>query len=179
MHMALKTHGWTRAEFDRLPDDGNRYELIHGELLVSPAPRPAHWALVHAFRQALEPFCTRHGIGAVSENCALAVDDSEVIPDVVVRQMPVPPPERWDDAPLPSLVVEVLSPTNRSVDLVRKRAFYMECGVPEYWVVDGDARTVLVITADGSRTESDVLRWSAAGATLELDLPQLFKQVLG
>lgn len=67
--------------------------------------------------------------------------DSEVIPDIVVRQTPVPPLKRWDDVPTPILVAEVLSPSTERADLVKKRAFYMESGIPEYWIVDGEARS--------------------------------------
>src|SRR3954451_11221393 len=97
MHMALKTHRWTRADLERMPDDGNRYEVIHGELLVSPAPLPMHASLVYVLRRLLEPFCDREQLGLVTgENQAVVFDDSETIPDLVVRRLPVPPPENWD-----------------------------------------------------------------------------------
>jgi Uma2 family endonuclease len=182
MHMALSTHRWTRADLERLPDDGNRYEVIHGELLVSPAPRPTHAALVYAVRRLLEPYCEREALGMVSgDNQAFVEDDSEVIPDLVVRNFPVPPPEKWDDAPVPLLVVEVLSDSTRRNDLVKKRAFYMESGLPEYWIVDGDARSVIVVTPSGERTETGTLHWHPTGAArpLEADLVRLFSDVLG
>jgi Uma2 family endonuclease len=117
----------------------------------------------------------------VSENQAFVRGDDEVIPDLVVRHLPVPPPEKWDDAPMPLLVVDVLSTSNRRDDLVKKRRFYVERGVPEYWIVDGDARTVTLVTASGARTESETLRWhpKGAGQTLEADLPQFFRNALG
>jgi Uma2 family endonuclease len=181
MHMALSTHRWTRADLERLPDDGNRYEVIHGELLVSPAPLPRHAALVYAFRRLIEPFCSDEKLGMVSENQAFVQDDDEVIPDLVVRHLPVPPPEKWDDAPMPLLVVEVLSPGNGRNDLVTKRQFYVECGVPEYWIVDGEARSVTIVTSSGARTEAEMLRWHPEGAanTLDVELPHLFSNALG
>ena len=182
MHMALSTHRWTRADLERMPDDGNRYEVIHGELLVSPAPRPAHAALVYAVRQALEPFCRAEKLGMVSgENQAFVADDSEVIPDLVVRHLPVPPPETWAQGPVPLLAVEVLSETTRQNDLIRKRAFYMESGVPEYWIVDGESRSVTIVTHLGARTEVEMLRWHPHGAAnpLDVDLQHLFSNALG
>lgn len=182
MHMALKTHRWTRADLERLPDDGNTYEVIDGELLVSPAPRPAHEELVMGFGRALDDYCRSTGVGGASYGKpAMVTQDSEVQPDIVVRKRVIPPPDRWDDSPLPMLVVEVLSESTRRYDLVKKRGFYIETGVPEYWVVDGEARTVLVITAAGERVESVELHWHPGGAEqrLELDLAALFAEALG
>jgi Uma2 family endonuclease len=182
MHMALKTHRWTRADLQRLPDDGNTYEIIEGELLVTPAPRPAHEAIVDEVGRVLDDYCRREHVGVASHSRpVLATPTSEVQPDIVVRRKISPPPDRWDEAPRPMLVVEVLSESTRRHDLVKKRAFYIENGVPEYWVVDGDARSVLVVTATGERTESAVLRWRPDGAseTLEIDLVALFKEALG
>jgi Uma2 family endonuclease len=181
MHMALKTHDWTRADLERLPNDGNKYEVIHGELLVSPAPRPAHAYLARALRSLLDAFCVRERIGDVGEVQAFVTKDSETIPDLVVRHLPLPPPKDWADAAMPSLVVEVLSDSTRRYDEVKKRAFYMEAGIPEYWIVDGTARTVRVITPGDDRIETTRLRWSPSGASasLEIDLQQFFTSALG
>lgn len=182
MHMALTTHGWTRADLERLPDDGNRYEVIDGELLVSPAPRPVHEYIIKVLARELARYCDEARVAdAFAGNSAFVTEHSEVIPDIVVRRMVVPPPERWDDAPQPLLIVEVLSESTRRTDLVRKRSFYMESGIPEYWIVDGTARAVHVITPAGERIESQTVRWLPAGASsaLEIDLPALFAEVLG
>ena len=83
--MALETHRWTRADLERMPDDGNRYEVIHGELLVSPAPRPAHVFIQDYLQQrVLAPFCEPLGF-MVSVTGAFVSDDSETIPDTIVR----------------------------------------------------------------------------------------------
>jgi Uma2 family endonuclease len=181
MHMALDTHRWTRADLARLPDDGNRYEIIHGALLVSPAPRPEHQALVYVLRRLLEAYCDREGLGELAEVSAFVADDSEVIPDLVVRNRLRPPPRDWDDAPMPLLVVEVISESTRSYDEIKKSGFYVESGVPEYWVVDGKARTIRVISASGDRVESKSLAWQPPGAQspLQIDLPFLFAEALG
>jgi Uma2 family endonuclease len=182
MRMALTTDRWTRADLERLPDDGNKYEVIHGELLVSPAPRPAHERIIHALRRALEVFCDREQIGHVYDGKpAFVTRDSEVLPDIVVRQTVVPPPDRWDDEPTPLLIVEVLSESTRRTDLIRKRAFYIESGIPEYWIVDGEARTIQVVRAEGDRIETATLRWQPAGAStaLDVDIRKLFDDALG
>jgi Uma2 family endonuclease len=180
--MQQSIHGWTRADLERLPDDGQKYEVIHGELLVSPVPRPAHEELVVALGQRLAAYCDREHLGRVYwGNPAFVTADSEVIPDIVVRRSLVPPPERWDDAPMPLLVVEVLSESTRRADLVRKRAFYVESGVPEYWIVDGDARVVRVVTSAGEHVETGRLTWEPGGAAsaLVIDVAALFGEVLG
>jgi Uma2 family endonuclease len=182
MHMALRTHRWTRADLERLPDDGNKFEVIDGELLVSSAPRPAHDALVRVFWQLLAEYCGRTRIAHVSGHLPVFVrGDSETIPDIVVREPAVPPQEKWDDAPMPKLVVEVLSDATRRTDMNRKRRFYMESGIPEYWIVDGDARTVRVISGAEDRIEATALRWHPAGAAdaLSVDLQSLFAEALG
>src|SRR5689334_3750498 len=92
MHMALKTHRWTRADLERMPEDGNKFEVIDGALLVSPAPRPAHDALVRVFWRVLSEYCERTGVAHVSGHLPVFVaGDSETIPDIVVREPVVPP----------------------------------------------------------------------------------------
>lgn len=182
MHMALMAKRWTRGDLERLPNDGNRYEVIHGELLVSPAPRPTHAYLVDRLDRILDAYSDRERVGrASSGNSAFVTTDSEVIPDIVVRQTPVPPPERWDDLPTPILVVEVLSPSTKRADLVKKRAFYIESGIPEYWIVDGEARSIRVVRAVGETVETKSLRWEPVGAVspLEIDLAAFFTEALG
>lgn len=111
----------------------------------------------------------------------MVTPDSQVEPDIVVRARTIPPPERWDDAPLPILVVEVISESTRRNDRIKKRRFYLDSGVPEYWVVDGDARSVRVVTPSGERTEARSLLWEPREATeaLELDLVRLFAESVG
>jgi len=178
--MALETHRWTRADLERLPNDGNKYEVIHGELLVSPAPRPAHVYIQEALFRLLLPFCDALGL-YVSIVSAFVSEDSETIPDTVVRQRVMPPPERWDDAPVPVLVVEVLSRSTKRNDEVKKRAFYMEAGAAEYWIIDGKARSLRVITSSSDRVEAQTVRWSPPGtsASLDIDLPRFFSQAIG
>lgn len=57
--------GWSYAEFARLPDDGNRYGVIDGELVLTPSPRPAHQVVVGNLVELLGPFVRRHKLGRV------------------------------------------------------------------------------------------------------------------
>jgi Uma2 family endonuclease len=181
MHMALGTRPWTRADLERLPDDTNKYELVRGELLVSAMARPAHGYIKQEVRIRLEAYCIQERIGRVFEESGYALDESETIPDILVRERVLPPPDRCDDLPMPLLVVEVISESTRRNDEVKKRAFYMESGIPEYWIVDGKARTIRVITSTGDRVESTTLRWSPPGASkpLDIDIQDLFNEAIG
>lgn len=182
MHMALKTRRWTRGDLDRLPDDGNRYEVVNGELFVTPPPSPAHEELHHVFARHLQPFLDAHRLGSVfNGRSAVILGENHVEPDLVVRKRLVPPPPTWDQVPRPILVVEVLSPTTIRRDEIAKRELYQREGIPEYWIVNGRARTVRVITPAGERVEALALRWQPpnTGATLDLDLRALFEEALG
>jgi Uma2 family endonuclease len=120
---AGKTIPWTRTDLDRLPDDGNRYELLNGELLVSPAPSPPHQQIVAWLSDVLTPFVARHRIGIVHQAPSVMVrgDSTQVEPDLMV--LPRVSFETWDAAPVPLLVIEVLSRSTSRRDLNQKRDF--------------------------------------------------------
>lgn len=178
MHMALETRPWTRADLDRLPDDGNRYEVLDGELLVTPPPSVSHQEIVAWLSAKLTPFVTANGLGTVHHPRSVMVDGgSQVEPDLMVR--PLIPHRGWDDAPVPILVVEVLSRSTRRRDLHTKRAFYIESGVGEYWVVDRENRSVTRIAADRDEPIRAQLIWSPKGSTdvLTIDVALMFAEV--
>lgn len=92
-------------------------------------------------------------------------DSTEVEPDLMVRQPPDDPSAGWASPPLPSLVAEAASDSTRRRDRVQKRDLYTKLGIPEYWIVDGDDRTVTIVRpghADVVATES--MSWHPAGA---------------
>ena len=177
MHMASEMRPWTLEELHRLPDDGNKYELVRGELFVTLAPAPEHEEILARLSAILTPFVLKHGLGLVYRPRAVVRrEGSEVEPDLMVRAAE-PRGTDWERAALPVLLVEVLSPTTRRRDLVQKRDFYMDVGIPEYWIVDGEARTVRVVrpgTADHVAT--DVLTWTPerAAEPLVIEMRELF-----
>jgi Uma2 family endonuclease len=121
-----------------------------------------------------------HGLGYVySGNSVITEGESELLPDLLVRQ-PAAPKTDWKSAPIPILVVEVLSPSTRRRDREFKGPFYVdEVGVPEYWIVDGDRRSITVIRRGASPvTTSDRLTWAPkeTEATLDIDLVDVFGQ---
>jgi Uma2 family endonuclease len=179
MHMAAAIKHWTLDELHRLPDDGNKYELVRGELFVTPPPSDDHETIIAKLARRLDPFVEAQQLGFVYRpRSVVRAEGSEVEPDLMVRA-PKPPGGRdWDDAPIPILVVEVLSGSTRRRDLGAKRDFYRDIGVAEYWVIDPETKTVRVVRkAVPDQLRSDELTWQPAGASdaLTLRVPELFE----
>jgi Uma2 family endonuclease len=186
MHMAHSAKVWTRAEVLALPDDGNRYELVDGELLVSPSPSAPHQRAVTEMFRLVDPYVRAHRLGHVCISPAdLDLRSSQLVqPDLFVGGAPgSPPPLEWDEFGIPILVVEVLSPSTARNDRVTKRRRHQRSGVEQYWIVDLDARLVEVWTPDAHQpTIVDArLRWQpdARVPALVIDLPAYFRGIWG
>jgi Uma2 family endonuclease len=166
MHMATKIKRWTLEELHSLPDDGNKYELVRGQLFVTPPPNVEHETVLARLSRLLEPFVAAHGLGFVYHpRSVLRVGGSEVEPDLMVRQRPRDLHVDWDQAPVPILVVEVSSDSTRRRDHRDKRELYAEAGVDDYWIVDPQRRVITVAHPDGrEETSSDTLAWAPRGA---------------
>lgn len=176
--------GWSYAEFARLPDDGNRYEVIGGELYVTPSPRLDHQDIVGALVVRLRPFVDEHGLGKVYAGPVdvLFAKGDYLAPDLVFlashhfgfRT------QRGIEGP-PDLVVEVLSPGTAVRDRTLKRQRYALYGVPEYWTVDVDRRRVEIYRPlDEQPAVLDTfLCWQPVqnGPVLEIDLVALFREL--
>jgi Uma2 family endonuclease len=178
MHMALNARRWTRSDLDRLPDDGNRYEVIEGQLFVTPPPSVAHEEIVAALAGQLFPFVAAHDLGRLYfPRNVIVAGGSQAEPDLLVRA-PATHPD-WEKAPRPILVVEVLSESTRRRDLAQKRDFYLKLGIPEYWAVDRRERSVVQFSRGLTRVVTTILSWSpASGAALEIDVSALFGAAL-
>ena len=162
MHMALKVHRWTRADLARLPDDGNRYEVLDGKLFVTPLPSPEHQRIAFELMLRLEPYVSRHALGLLVGPGAVVFGDNELQPDVVVFPSRAPVRgSRWDQLPCPWLVVEILSPTTRRRDLSDKRKAYRELGIGDYWVIDPARRSATCWTSGSDKplVTEDTIIW--------------------
>jgi Uma2 family endonuclease len=174
---------WTRAQVLALPEDGNRYELIDGELLVSPTPRLDHQRVVRALNRLIDAHCLAHRLGDAFELPAdLEVQTGQLtIPDLFVLPLGVTF-HHWEEAPRPLLVAEVLSSSTARYDRLTKRRFYQRAGVPEYWIVDVDARMVERWRPGDERPEvleGELTWWAREDAPpLRIDLPRLFADAL-
>jgi Uma2 family endonuclease len=157
----------TAAEVLALPPALGRQEAVHGELLVTPAPRKPHQRIVWRLARLLEPYVAAWDLGEVF---GLPVDlvfgpDSVVEPDVVVLKRGQ---ERVELTALSAalLVIEVVSPSSARQDRFSKRRLYQEAGIPAYWIVDAESELVEVWTPDAAFPEiiRDTIRWHPPGA---------------
>jgi Uma2 family endonuclease len=139
----------TVTDLEAMPDDGNRYEVIEGELFVSRAPGLTHQQVSTNLVYLIRLYLEKNPIGVVVATPGLILSEfSGVIPDIVFfrhgRREEIVSGERLTGAP--DLVIEILSPgvENKRRDRIAKRQLYARYAVPEYWVVDLGHRTVEV-----------------------------------
>lgn len=178
-------HRWTYEEYARLPQPsearGTRFEVIDGELYVTPGPSLRHQRIFLDLVTLLHAFARSNGLGEVfaSPFDVLFGEGDYVEPDImfVRRGREDIVTERGIEGP-PDLLVEVLSPSTAARDLGIKLERYRHFGVGEYWVVDPDERSVFVWQlADGASEPlalgpADTLRWQpvAGGPVLEISV---------
>ncbi|MGH3444748.1 MAG: Uma2 family endonuclease [Nocardioidaceae bacterium] len=131
----------TGADLDSLPDDGHRYELIDGTLVVSPAPSTRHQRILARLHLALAQHCPPELEVFFAPLDVVLADDTVLQPDLLVARRS---DLTEDNLPAPPmLAVEVLSPSTRRVDLTLKRSRLEEAGCPSYWVVDPDEPCII------------------------------------
>ena len=126
----------TRDDLDAMPDDGHRYELLDGMLIVSPAPRHLHQRAVGRVFRLLDDAAPADLEALMAPFEVVLAIDTVFQPDLLVAAR-----EDFTDRDLPAvplLAVEVLSPSTRLFDLNTKKARYEQAGVPSYWVIDCD-----------------------------------------
>jgi Uma2 family endonuclease len=186
MGMPHTAERWTADMVRALPDDGKRYEVVDGELLVTPAPSASHQRAVGAIFVRLSTYLQGSVLGEVTMSPADISfrDDRLVQPDVFVT--PLGPGGRrvgqWSEIRGLLLAVEVLSPSTARADRQVKRRLYQEVRVGEYWIVDLDARVVERWQAGDDRPQivAGTLTWrpDPSATPFELDLPRFFGEVL-
>ena len=185
--MSVQVHEKTRFTYDdycRIPDDGKRHEIIHGEHCMSPAPSYSHQASSGSIFTQLYRQIDEAGTGLVF-NAPFDVElgrYSIVQPDIVVvaeSRSTVIVPSRIIG--IPDLLIEILSPSNRRYDQESKRELYESAAVPEYWIVDNDSGTVERYTLrDGlygePSVETERIVYSRLEMSAEVDLMRVWKQ---
>jgi Uma2 family endonuclease len=146
----------TIDDLDAMPDDGNRYEIIEGELFVSRAPNLKHQRVSGNLFAAFIRYLERNPIGEILATPGVIFSDfNGVIPDLVFmtyeRRAEIASGDRVTGAP--DLVIEIVSPgaENEKRDRIAKRQLYGKYGVKEYWVVDPYQRTVEVYLLQSQR----------------------------
>ena len=134
---------WTVDDLEQLPDDGNRYEILHGELLVTPLPTWGHQGVAVRLTLSIGQWCRAHPDWSLRAPGGVYISTTTWLePDVAVYRAPDLADVSWKELPPPVLVVEVLSPSTTRRDRFRKRPAYLSHGVGEMWTVDAQARTI-------------------------------------
>jgi len=182
MAMPVAKHRFTADEIRAFPDDGNRYEVVHGELLVTPAPSGRHQRVVTRLNRILDAYLMQHGreeLFAVPAD--ISWDNATLVqPDLFVGDF-----DRfrqtfdWADIRTLHLVIEVLSPSTRRADRGPKKRLYQEQRIPQYWIVDVEKKCVEVWTPDATeaRVERREVRWRHPALTSDcvVDLEVVFR----
>lgn len=175
---------YTAEEIRGFPDDRLRYEVIRGELLVTPAPGTAHQRAVLELATLLKGYTEQHDLGEtlIAPFEVELAEDSAVQPDILVilRDRAHQLTSKRLIGP-PSLVIEVISLTTKRTDRLQKRTLYLEEGVEEYWVVDPDSRQLERWRRGAGKPEifTDNVAWCPVPgiAPLVIELVELFGKV--
>jgi Uma2 family endonuclease len=171
--MASTLH-WTSADLETLPDDGNRYEIIDGELFVSKQPHFYHQQLCTDLATLLAVWSQKTKLGrTINAPGLIFATDNDVVPDVAWLSNQQLAAALGDDGKLhaaPDLIVEVLSPGSRNQrrDRAAKLKLYSRRAVLEYWIVDWSARSIEVYRR--SNTELDLFATLSKGDLIESPL---------
>jgi len=152
----------TIADLDSMPDDGNRYELIEGELFVSCSPSLTHQSVAGNIFISVTTYLIENPIGKIWMTPGVIFSESSgVIPDLVYvsneRCAEIASGDRVRGAP--DLAIEIVSPgvENERRDRLAKRQLYGKYGVKEYWIVDFQTRTIEVYVLQGQRLQHQSL----------------------
>lgn len=186
MGMPNASPSWTAAAVRALPDDGQRYELVGGALVVTPAPAWIHQRVAFSLGLAIGNYLaiTRAG-SALCSPADLSFGEDEILqPDLFVTPIDDQRPIRaWTDVTRLLLAIEIVSPGSARYDRQLKRLRYQRAGTPEYWIVDPDARLVERWRPEDARPEvlNAIQTWQPdpAQSALEIDLVALFAGAWG
>jgi Uma2 family endonuclease len=166
---------FTYDEYCLLPNDGKRYEIIDGELHVSPAPSPLHQTVSRRLQYALMTQLEQPGIALVfNAPCDLLFEHKTVVqPDLIVlRKARMNLVTKRAIEGRPDLLVEILSPSNRDYDQSLKRTAYAKYGVPEYWIADPEAGSVEMLRLQASG-HALAQRFDRATTLRSLEFPEV------
>lgn len=167
----------TYKDYEVLPADGRRYEIHEGELSVTPAPSPQHQRILGNLNEILRQHVKARGLGEVffaPIDCILG-ETTIVQPDLIyldAARLSLVSGRGIEGAP--TLVVEILSPSTTLIDRNAKRQLYRRYGVPYYWIVDPEARTIEAY----SLSEGEYQLVMRAAGSVAVSLPPFFDLAL-
>ena len=167
---------WTVADVEALPDDGNRYEILHGELLVTPMPSSRHQDIAVRLTVLVVQWCRANTGWRVHAPGGMHVSETNWFePDLAVYPESEFSNLDWRDMSTPFLVGEVLSRSTTRRDRHRTRPACLANGVTEVWLVDGDSRAIERWTAASELPEVNrgSITWSPDANLPPLVIPEL------
>lgn len=166
MHMANAKRRWTIDELHGLPEDGNKYELIKGQLFVTPAPSDNHETIGARLTRLIDPYVAAKDLGLVHRPRAIGRigKDSEVEPDLMVRQPQSGRRASWSGRRRRFSSSRSRRQRRDARDRFYKRKVYAEAGILECWMVDSDDRTICVaLPGHEDVITRDTLTWHPDG----------------
>jgi len=176
--MPVSVPRYTVDDLEHFPDDGNRYELLDGLLLVTPAPRAVHQLVASRIQAHLFIALAAPGLAHVVGPGAISVPPgTQLQPDVLVYPARFGPMVDWAKITEHWLAVEVLSRSSRIYDREFKRDAYFALGVPQVWLVDYASRSVEVCRPrEAGDVVRDVIRWRVPtlDRVVPIDLAEVF-----
>ena len=179
MAMPLVAPRYTIADLERFPDDGNRYELLGGALLVTPQAGVPHQAALGRLMAAIAAYVGPGQALMMAPGAVEVGNDTHLEPDLLIIPARFGEVASWRQIRDWWLVVEVSGPASRIYDRDFKTAAYLQAGVREVWRVDLRDRAVYVSRSGGPIDEAhaDRLVWHPAEVSepLEIDLRTIFR----
>ncbi len=176
MAMAISVPLYTVDDLEHFPDDGNRYELLDGVLLVTPEAAAPHQIVASRIQTELAISLQKPGLAhVVGPGAVVRMPRTQLQPDILVYPARFSPTTDWRKITEHWLAVEVFSRSSRIYDREFKRDAYFALGLHQVWLVDWRDGSVEVCTAKStSDVARDTIRWRVAGVDLAINLHEVF-----
>ena len=176
MAMAISVPVYTVDDLENFPDDGNRYELLDGVLLVTPQAAAPHQIVASRIQGELVISLQKSGLAhVVGPGAVVRMPNTQLQPDILVYPARFSPSTDWRKITEHWLAVEIFSRSSRIYDREFKRDAYFALGLQQVWLVDWRDRSVEVCAAKGkSSVVRDTVRWRIAGADVAINLHEVF-----
>ena len=176
MAMAISVPLYTVDDLNHFPDDGNRYELLDGVLLVTPQAAAVHQIVANRIQGELFISLQKPGLAhVVGPGAVVRMPRTQLQPDILVYPARFSPMTDWRKITEHWLAVEILSRSSRIYDREFKRDAYFALGLQQVWLVDWRDESVEVCTAKGKcRVVRDAIRWSIAQTDVLINLREVF-----
>ena len=173
MGMAIAIPRYTVDDLENFPDDGNRYELLDGMLLVTPGPALSHQLVASRIQVCLGEALQDPGHAyVVGPGAVVRPPGTQLEPDILVFPTRFSPNTDWRKVSEHWLAVEVLSRSSRIYDREFKRDAYFALGVQQVWLVDRSNKTIEVCRARGvGEVVRDTVRWKVPTLDLIIRIP--------